>query len=116
LSIKKKKEKENELRFDIVLKKEYVPDEMVFQKVAGTYRMSDKSIMEFYRDGDFLFWKWNGQVRGGLSYSGNNSFVGGVNDTEARFELQIKGNAKLWFRFERRRKLTLEGTKLINYK
>ena len=77
--------------------------------------MSDKSIMEFYRDRDFLFWKWNGQVRGGLSYSGNNTFIGGVNDTEAKFELQPNGNAKLLFRFERRRKLILEGTKLINY-
>lgn len=116
LSLKKRKEKESELNFDIVLKKEYLPDDTVFPKVSGTYKMSDKSIMEFYRDGDFLFWKWNGQVRGGLSYSGNNTFVAGVNDTEAKFEFQPKGNATLLFRFERRRNINLEGTKLINYK
>ena len=116
LTVKKRKEKESEIVFDIVLKKEYLPDDGIFHKVAGTYQMTDKSIMEFYRDGDFLFWKWNGQVRGGLSYSGNNTFVGGVNDTEAKFELQPKGNAKLQFRFERRRKLEIEGQKLINYK
>ena len=116
LSVKKKSDNENELQFDIVLKKEYVPDETVFHKIAGTYKMSDKSIIDFYRDGDFLFWKWNGQVRGGLSYNGNNTFVGGVNDTEAKFELQPKGNAKLQFRFSRRRAINLEGTKLINYK
>jgi catechol 1,2-dioxygenase len=116
LSLKNRKGKESELNFDIVLKKEYVPDDAVFHKVSGTYKMSDKSVMEFYRDGDFLFWKWNGQVRGGLSYSGNNTFVGGVNDTEAKFELHPKGNATLLLRFERRRKVNLEGTKLINYK
>jgi catechol 1,2-dioxygenase len=115
LSVKKVSENENELQFDIVLKKEYVPDTTVFYKVAGTYKMSDKSIIEFYRDGDFLFWKWNGQVRGGLSYGGNNTFVGGVNDTEAKFDLQPKGAAKLSFRFSRRKEVNLEGTKLINY-
>lgn len=116
LTVKKRNNTESELEFDIVLKKEYLPDEIVFHKVSGTYKMADQSIMEFYRDGDFLFWKWNGQVRGGLSYNGNNTFVGGVNDTEAKFELQPKGNAKLQFRFERRRKINLEGQKLINYK
>lgn len=116
LPLKKRGDTESELEFDIVLKKQYLPDEMVFHKVSGIYKMTDKSIMEFYRDGDFLFWKWNGQVRGGLSYNGNNTFVGGVNDTEAKFELQAKGNAKLQFRFERRRKFNLEGQKLINYK
>jgi hypothetical protein len=116
LPLKKRNDTESELEFDIVLKKEYLPDEIVFQKVSGTYKMTDKSIMEFYRDGDFLFWKWNGQVRGGLSYNGNNTFVGGVNDTEAKFELQPKGKAKLHFRFERRREVKLQGEKLINYK
>ncbi|HET9277771.1 MAG TPA: hypothetical protein VFN95_06280 [Flavitalea sp.] len=116
LSLKKRNDKESEVQFDIVLKKEYVPDEVVFRKVSGTYKMTDKSVMEFYRDGDFLFWKWNGQVRGGLSYNGNNTFVGGVNDTEAKFELQPKGNAKLQFRFERRKPINIEGQKLIDYK
>jgi len=112
----KRNDKESEMNFDIVLKKEYVPNETVFHNVAGAYKMTDKSIMELYRDGDFLFWKWNGQVRGGLSYNGNNTFIGGVNDTEAKFELQPKGSAKLWFRFSRRKEVNLEGTKLINYK
>lgn len=116
LTLRKKSDTESELQFDIVLKKEYVPDKTVFHKVSGTYKMTDNSTMEFYRDGDFLFWKWNGQVRGGLSYSGNNTFVGGVNDIEAKFELQPKGNAKLQFRFERRKKINLGGQKLIDYK
>ena len=116
LSVKRKSENENGLQFDVVLKKEYVPDEAAFHKIAGTYKMSDKSIIEFYRDGDFLFWKWNGQVRGGLAYTGDNAFVGGVNDTEAKFDIQADGNAKVSFRFSRRREVNLEGTKLINYK
>ncbi len=116
LSLKKRKDKESEIEFNIVLKKEYVPDEIIFHKLAGTYKMTDKSIMEFYRYGDLLFWKWNGEVRGGLSYSGNNTFIGGVNDTEAKFELLPKGNAKLLFRFSRRKEINLEGIKLIDYK
>ena len=104
------------MNFDVVLKKEYVPDDAVYHKISGAYKMSDKSIMEFYRDGDLLFWKWNGQFWGGLAYQGNNTFVGGVNDTEAKFELLPKGNAKLFFRFERRRSINLTGTKMINYK
>lgn len=116
LTLKKSNEKESQLNFDVVLKKEYVPDDAVYHKISGAYKMSDKSIMEFYRDGDLLFWKWNGQFWGGLAYQGNNTFVGGVNDTEAKFELLPKGNAKLFFRFERRRSINLTGTKMINYK
>jgi len=54
-------------------------------------------------------------VRGALFYHGNNTFMGGVNDTEAKFELQSQGNAKLQFRFSRRKEINLEGTKILNY-
>ena len=47
---------------------------------------------------------------------GNNTFLGGVEDTEARFELLPDGKAKVQFRFIRRRKLELEGTKILSYK
>ena len=116
LPVKKIKDKESEIRFDIVLKKEYVPDANIFHKVSGVYKMDDKSMMEFYREGDFLFWKWNHVVRGGLFYNGNNTFIGGVNDTEVKFELQSLGNTKVRFRFSRRREIKLEGTKIIMYK
>jgi catechol 1,2-dioxygenase len=110
LPVKKRMNNEYEIRFDIVLRKEYLPDESVFHKVSGVYRMDDQSMMEIYRDGDFLFWKWNQVVRGGLSYSGNNTFTEDVNDTEAKFELQPHGNAKVQFRLSRRREIKLEGT------
>ena len=71
--------------------------------------------MEFYRDGDFLFYKTNSQISGSLHYAGNNTFSGGVNDTEAKFELLPGGKVKLLFRFIRRRKLELEGTRVFAY-
>ena len=106
---------ESEIRFDIVLKKEYLPGDEVFRKVSGVYKMSNNSMMEFYREGDLLFYKTNNQILGGLSYSGNNSFTGGVNDTEAKFHLLPQGRAKVQFRFARRRKTELEGTKILAY-
>ncbi|HEY0679992.1 MAG TPA: hypothetical protein VGD17_17025 [Chitinophagaceae bacterium] len=116
LSISKNGKNENEIRFDIVLRKEYLPEDAVFAKVIGIYSMNDKSMMEFYRNGDMLFYKINNQIWGGLSYSGNNTFSGGVEDTEAKFELLPKGNAKVQFRFNRRRDTRLEGEKVLVYK
>jgi catechol 1,2-dioxygenase len=116
LSIRKRNSNESEIKFDIVLKKEYVPDDAVFQKVSGVYKMNNNTMMEFYRDGDLLFYKSNNQIWGGLSYAGNNTFIGGVNDTEAMFELLPQGKANVRFHFIRRRKTELEGTKVLVYK
>jgi protocatechuate 3,4-dioxygenase beta subunit len=44
LPLKKRNDTESELEFDIVLKKEYLPDEIVFQKVSGTYSESEEII------------------------------------------------------------------------
>jgi hypothetical protein len=115
LALRQVREHENELRFDVVLRKEYLPEDAVFHKVSGVYRMNDQSGMEFYRDGNLLFYKTNNQIMGGLSYSGDNTFVGGVNDTEAKFELLPQGKAKVWFRFSRRRETKLEGEKIFVY-
>lgn len=115
LSLKKLNDKECELRFDVVLKKQYLSDDRLFHEVSGIYKMSDATTMEFYRDGDLLFYKTNNQIWGGLAYAGNNTFVGGANDTEARFELLPQGKATVHFRFTRRRKLELEGTKFLLY-
>ncbi len=115
LSHRRRADNQSEIRFDIVLKKEYVPDDTVFEKVMGVYKMSNNAMMEFYRDGDFLFYKMNHQIWGSLHYAGANTFAGGVNDTEAKFELLPGGNVKLQFRFARRRKLQLEGAKVFAY-
>ena len=116
LAIRNRNSKENEIEFDIVLKKEYVPDDAVFQKISGIYKMNNNTVMEFYKDGDLLFYKTNNQIWGGLSYVGDNTFSGGVNDTEAKFELLPQGNAKVQFSFIRRKKTELEGTKILVYK
>lgn len=115
LSIRRRSDSASEIKFDIVLKKEYLPGDEVFRKVCGVYKMNNNSMMEFYRDGDLLFYKINSQIWGGLSYAGNNIFAGGVNDTQARFELLPQGKAKVQFHFIRRRKTELEGTKLFKY-
>ncbi|RZK05109.1 MAG: hypothetical protein EOO46_16095 [Flavobacterium sp.] len=115
LSLNRKKEKESEIKFDVVLKKQDVPNSELFRKVSGIYKMSNDTMMEFYRDGDLLFYKTNNQIWGALSYGGNNTFIGGVNDTEAKFELLAQDNAKVQFRFIRRRRLELEGTKVLVY-
>jgi catechol 1,2-dioxygenase len=115
LTVKKNRNKKSEIRFDISLKKEYLPEGNVYHKIAGIYKMDDGTKMEFYRDGDLLFYKINNQIWGGLAYSGNNTFGSKENDTEARFELQTKGGAKVWFRFSRRKETRLEGTKVFMY-
>ncbi|HEX2629991.1 MAG TPA: hypothetical protein VHM26_13290 [Chitinophagaceae bacterium] len=115
LSLTKTKPNESELKFDIVLKKQFVPEDELFHKVSGVYKMSDRSQMEFYRNGDLLFYKTNNQIWGALSYAGNNTFIGGTNDTEAKFELSESNKANVQFRFIRRRKTEIEGTKIISY-
>lgn len=115
LTVRKTKPNESELTFDVVLKKQYPLDDSVFRKVSGVYKMNDQSRMEFYRDGDFLFYKTNHQINGSLTYNGNNTFVGGVNDTEARFELLPGDNATVHFRLSRRRETRLEGKKVLDY-
>lgn len=115
LEVKKVDDSKNAVQFDIVLSKEYLPDDSVFRQVSGIYKMNDGSMMEFYRNGDMLFYKTNGQIWGGLSYIGNNSFGGTENDTEARFEFLLKDETKIWFRFSRRRETKLQGVKVLSY-
>jgi hypothetical protein len=62
---------------------------------------------------DLLFYKTNNQIWGGLAYDGNNTFVG--QNTEARFQMQPRGAAKVWFRFSRRKETKLEGTRILKY-
>ena len=109
-------DKKSEIHFDLILKKEYLAENNVYQKISGLYKMSDGTTMEFYREGDLLFYKTNNQIWGGLAYNGNNTFGGKDDHTEARFELLPKGGAKVWFRFSRRKETRLEGTKFMMYK
>ncbi len=116
LAVKNINDQKSEIKFDIVLKKEYIPEDIAFKRVAGIYKMSDGSLMEFYRSGDLLFYKTNGQIWGGLSYNGNNTFGSKELNTEAMFELQPKSGVNLWFRFSRRKETKITGSKILDYK
>ncbi len=108
------------LVFDIVMSKELKPDNNVFEKLSGSYRMNDKSLMEFYKKDDLLILKWGGQIREGLSYKGNNEFAGGLNNkTSAKFELLPNNEVRVkvnYFRPSYNEQIVLEGTKAFKYK
>ena len=118
LKIVKNSKNEETIRFDIVMAKEFKPDNSVFEKLSGVYKMNDKSVMEFYRKDDFLFLKWNSQIREGLSYKGNNTFAGGVNNiTTANFQLQANNDIKVKVHFKTiiNGEVDLEGVKTFKY-
>lgn len=115
LTVEKVDDASDRIRFDISLRREYLPDDGAFHRIAGIYKMSDGSLMEFYRSGDLLFYKTNGQVWGALAYQGNNTFGGKGDDTEAQFTLEPHAKAKVAFRFSRRRETRLNGDKILNY-
>ena len=75
--------------------------------------------MEFYKKGDLLFLQWNGQIREGLSYKGNNEFAGSVNNrTTAKFELGVDNKVSVKVNFYRQaynKDVALEGIKAFNY-
>ena len=81
--------------------------------------MNDKSVMEFYRKEDLLIMKWNSQIREGLSYKGNNTFSGGLNNgTIACFQLQTDSDVKVkvHFRTVTMGEFDLEGIKTFKYR
>jgi catechol 1,2-dioxygenase len=112
LDVRKINPNEREIVFNIILRKEYLADDSVFEKVSGTYKLNDGSLIEFYRDGDLLFYKVDNQIRGGLAYSGDNTFSGAVNDTKAVFQLLPGGKTEVSYQFIRRSTITLKGTKI----
>ena len=119
LNIRLNNKNEKELRFDLILAKEYKPTDEVFNRLSGIYRMSDKSKIEFYRENDLLFMKWNGQIREALLYKGDNEFWGGVNNASlAKFELLPNQGVKLTLRYNApalNKDFNLEGIKAFKY-
>ena len=107
--------KEKVLKFDIYLKDEYVLDAAAFKKIEGLYEMNNKSLAEFYKDGDQLFAKINGQIMEALDYKGSNTFIGGLDYVVAKFELLGDGSAKVKITLKENEIQNLEGTKLLKY-
>jgi protocatechuate 3,4-dioxygenase beta subunit len=117
LKIKENSKKEEMVEFNVIMQKEFKPGPEVYQKLAGIYQMNDKSLMEFYKSGDMLFVKWNGQIIEGLSYKGNNTFASG-SDVKATFEILSGGSVKVKIEYSASVGDTasqLEGVKTFKY-
>lgn len=118
LKISRNSNNEEAIRFDIVMAKEFKPDNTVFEKLVGVYKMNDQSVMEFYKKNELLFMKWNGQIWEGLSYKGNNTFSGGTeNSTTASFQLLANSEVKVKVHHSSivRGEMDLEGNRVFNY-
>lgn len=108
---------EKVVKFDIVLKDEYVLDAAAFKKLSGLYEMKDKSMCEFYRQDDQLFVKVNGQIMEAMDYKGNNSFEGGLGRVKATFEFPGNGTVKVKASYMTGpdKYVTIEGDKMLKY-
>jgi catechol 1,2-dioxygenase len=118
LKISRNNANEEAVTFDIVMAKEFKPDNTVFEKLVGVYKMNDSSSMEFYKKEDMLFLKWNSQIIEGLSYKGNNSFSGGAeNSAVVNFQLVMGGDVKVKVHMKSivKGEIDLEGKRVFNY-
>lgn len=117
LDMSKNEKNEKVVKFDVYLKEAYVLEAAAFKKIAGLYEMNDKSMTEFYRDGDQLFAKINGQIMEALDYTGNNSFLGGLAQTKAQFELLSNGGTKVKVSYlgDNKKWIEIDGTKTLKY-
>lgn len=113
LDITKKTSGESEIVFNVVMAKEFPLDKKVYDKITGIYQMDENIILEFLKNDDLLFMKLNGQLRASLSYTGNNTFIGGIGYPKVTFELQKDGNVKVVV--ERAPGKTASGTKFLKY-
>ncbi|HEU5167845.1 MAG TPA: hypothetical protein VFU29_20005 [Chitinophagaceae bacterium] len=115
LDMTKNEKNEKVVKFDIYLREEYVLEATAFKKIEGLYEMSDKSMIEFYKDGDQLFAKINGQIMEAMDYKGDNSFAGGIEYVKAKFELLSGGGAKVNVTIKDDKPVEMTGTKLLKY-
>ena len=111
---------EKVVHFDIVMNDAFPLDPNVYPKVTGLYQL-EKGIVEFSREDDLLFVKWNGQLTEALQYRGDNTFEGGAGYIKAKFELLDDGGTKVMlsmadFDGNKQAKVTnYEGTKFLKY-
>lgn len=119
LELSENGQKEKQVKFDIYLSKEYLLDVASFEKICGVYQMEDKEPFntEFYRNGDQLFAKINGQIMEAMDYKGENRFEGGLGQIKVQFEILTDGNvkAKLSFFGEKEEVVTIEGKRAFKY-
>ncbi|MEJ8841747.1 hypothetical protein WG954_05080 [Lacibacter sp. H375] len=114
LDITKSSNGESEIVFNVVMAKEFPLEQKVYDKITGLYQMGENITLEFLKNDDLLFMKVNGQLRSSLTYTGNNTFIGGIGYPKVTFELQKDGNVKVVV--ERAAGKTVSGTKFLKYK
>lgn len=123
MTVAQNKQQQKQVIFDIIMAKEFKADNNVLNKISGVYTMSDNSLVEFYPEGDMLFMKWNGQIREALTFKGDNEFIGGMGNRNAKFHFEADGKVrvKLDFisavkkEFSEYREHHLEGVKSFKY-
>jgi len=116
LDISTNNKKEKVVKFDVYLKEEYVLEATAFRKITGLYDMSNKSMADFYNDGDQLFVKLNGQIMEAMDYKGNNTFEGGLGFVKVFFNIQNDGGTKVKIQIkEKESKQEITGTKILKY-
>lgn len=115
LAITKNAKNEKVVKFDVYLKEEYLLEATAFKKIEGLYEMSDRSMIDFYKNGDQLFAKVNGQIMEAMDYKGDNSFAGGNDYVKAKFELLTNGVTKVTVTITEDKPIEITGTKLLKY-
>ena len=117
LDISSNDKKVKVVKFDVYLREEYVLEAAAFKKISGLYQMNDKSMVEFYKDGDQLFAKINGQIMEALDYKGNNSFEGGLGFVKSQFEILANGGIKVKVSYlgDDKKWIEIDGTKTLKY-
>jgi catechol 1,2-dioxygenase len=112
LTIAKTNSGESEIVFNIIMSKEIPLDEKVYSKITGLYRMTSGIVVEYIKNDDLLFIKWNGQLNEALKYIGNNTFEGGNGFPKVSFELLENGGSKTVVTYQNR---TYKGEKYLKY-
>jgi protocatechuate 3,4-dioxygenase beta subunit len=112
LPIAKNKSGESEIVFNVMMTREIPLDKSAFDKITGIYDVGKGNFIEFIRNDDLLFIKFNGQLRAGLKYIGNNTFEGGIGFPKATFEFLPANVVKVSVV---NTNATLAGTKFLKY-
>ena len=112
LNISKNKSGDSEIVFNVVMNKEIPLDKKVYDRVTGLFDIGNDNVIEFIKNDDLLFMKWNGQLSADLKYIGNNTFEGGIGFPKATFELLKDGGTKVVVVTVTK---TYNGTKYLKY-
>ncbi|MFI5134459.1 MAG: hypothetical protein ACHQD9_01270, partial [Chitinophagales bacterium] len=118
LDVTKNSKNEDVVHFNITMSRAFPLDDVSFNKLCGIYDAGKDDRMEFFREGNVLFMKWNGQIYEGLYYKGNNTFENQMGETTVVFELQAGGGTKVKVTYlgDDNKPVTEEGTMLLKYR